>query len=65
MKDPSASDVAAGCGSALGIGISCGLVQTNTMVPAIPIAEENTKPGFDLSIKYHKNGLARAKVKEA
>lgn len=47
-----------------GVGITSGLMPNSMAEPAIPTAMDNMKPGFDRSIKYHKNGLTRANVKD-
>jgi len=64
MKDPKLSDAASGCGETAGRGTSSGFVQSTTKVPDIPTAVERAKPAFERSIKYHKKGLARARVRE-
>lgn len=33
-------------------------------VPMTPINEEKAKPDIDLSMRYHKTGFARARVRE-
>ena len=41
-----------------------GLTPSRTAVPAMPTSAERMKPGFERSIRYHRTGLTRAKVKE-
>ena len=47
-----------------GAGTMSGLMPSKTIVPATPTVAERKKPVFDLSIRYHRTGLARANVKE-
>lgn len=47
-----------------GVGITSGLMPSRTAEPATPTAIDSRKPGFDRSIRYHKNGLTSASVRE-
>lgn len=46
-------------------GINSGFRPTTTLMPANPTVVERRKPVEVRSIKYHKTGFARARVREA
>jgi hypothetical protein len=48
-----------------GEGIISGFETRRRAVPVAPTAVERMKPGFERSIRYHKTGLTKARVKEA
>lgn len=52
------------CGCMAGDGTISGLTSSNTIVPATPTTADKMKPGFDLSIRYHRTGFASASVRE-
>lgn len=41
-----------------------GLIPSSTAVPTIPMNAERRNPGLERSIRYHKNGLTMARVRE-
>ena len=47
-----------------GVGTMLGSIPNITTVPMTPTVVDRTKPGFDLSMRYHNTGLTRARVNE-
>jgi hypothetical protein len=52
-------------GCNVGEGSMSGLETSRSAVPVRPTPVERMKPGLDRSIKYHRNGLTRARLMEA
>lgn len=50
---------------AAGEGTMAGFTPNTIAVPIMPTNDERAKPGLERSMRYHKTGLTRAKVREA
>ena len=48
-----------------GLGIMSEFEARSSAVPVAPTAVLRMRPGFDLSIRYHRTGLTSASVREA